>query len=98
MDTMLHLLETSAMMRHIVTVEPEVLAILRDVARTPPPSHWTRWHAYSDLKRRCNDYIGWNARNRALATTQHYEAFIAFIDALLPDRDGYYSEMEEVEA
>lgn len=91
---MLHLLEKSELMKHVVTVEPDVLTILLETASIVPSPDWTRWDAYSYLKRQCYGYIGWEARQDEIATSRHWEAFITFIDALLPDHDGYYADMQ----
>lgn len=93
----LQLLEQSALMKQAVTVEPDILNILVTIGSEIPPERWTRWDAYSELKRQCDRYIGWNARKQEIATSMHWNAFIAFIDTLLPDSDEYYGNMEEEE-
>ena len=90
----LHLLESSALMKQVVALEPTVLDILLATASASPPAGWTRWDAYSALKRQCDPFIGHNARNDELATSAHWEAFVRFIDALLPDSDDYYGHVD----
>ena len=91
------LLEQSVLVQEAVMMEPVLLDLLLDAAATPPPAGYTRWHAYRDLKRTCSPYVGYHARRDALATSAHWEALIAVLDALLPDDDRLYSEMDEDE-
>jgi hypothetical protein len=96
-DKALLLIEKSALMKEIVRIEPEVKAQLLAMAQREPSPGLDRWAVYSELKRKFYPYIGWGARNEALATTWHYEAFIDFIDALLP-QDYEYDRVNAAQA
>lgn len=44
-----------------------------------------RWHEYERLKKMASRFVGFDAQNRELATNQHYEVMIDFIDWMLPE-------------
>jgi hypothetical protein len=81
----LWIIEHSALLREIVQVEPEVREMLLKVASLPPNPNMSKWEVYEELKQHITPYIGWYARNPRLGTSPHYEAFIHFIVALLPE-------------
>lgn len=47
-----------------------------------PANHWRE---YERLKEMASRFVGFQARHDDLATCQHYEVMLAFIDWLLPD-------------
>ncbi|MDQ6660194.1 MAG: hypothetical protein M3Z24_04425 [Chloroflexota bacterium] len=88
-------IEANPLLKEIVMVEPELEQVFMEAALQPPQPDETRWDAYTMLKQRCDSFIGWNARNEKLASSAHYEAFIDFLDALLPLDEEYYRNLRD---
>ena len=78
------LLARNERMQEVISLEPDILKILDASILVSPLS---RWHCYSALKQQCRPYIGHDARNRTLATPDHWDALTAFLDALLPESE-----------
>lgn len=82
--TIIALLARNERMQEVISLEPTILTILLDGVTVAPVS---RWHRYSALKQQCRPYIGHDARHRELATSAHWDALTAFLDALLPESE-----------
>jgi len=78
----LALIEQNGVLSEIVTVEPEILVILKTAALYS--DYANRWHMYTELKQRFLPLVGHYAQKPEIATSQHYEAMIDAIDYLLP--------------
>lgn len=65
-----------------VMAESAVTELLRDAATSQDRAN--RWRQYGDLKAAGSAYVGWYAKNRALASSEMYEAFLDALDILLP--------------
>ncbi len=91
----LALVERNEVLSEIVTVEPEILVILKTAALSTDSVN--RWHMYTELKQRFLPLVGHHAQKPQLATSRHYEAMISAIDYLLPKESGgnLLSEVEE---
>lgn len=46
-----------------------------------PVNHWQE---YERLKEMMSHFVGWDARHSELATSQHYEIMLEFVEWLLP--------------
>jgi hypothetical protein len=66
----------------ILTVEPEIASIFHIAATFEDVQD--RWHAYEALKQIIRLFVGHDAEQEQLRTTQHYDAMIDAVDALLP--------------
>lgn len=73
------------LVKQIMELEPALFYAFRIAATQDQLEN--RWELYSYLKRQCQDYVGYGARNSKLATNSHYEAFCNVLDALLPPAD-----------
>ena len=91
----LALIERNEVLSEIVTVEPEILVILKTAALYS--GYANRWHMYTELKQRFLPLVGHYAQKPEIATSRHYEAMISAIDYLLPKESGgnILSEVEE---
>lgn len=66
----------------ILSIEPAVQNILA-LASDPEPRE-NRWISYEALKRMSSSYVGWDARESTLRSSEHYDALLSAIDELLP--------------
>jgi hypothetical protein len=75
-------LDTFPLLMTAVMAESAITDILRSAAASQDRAD--RWRQYSDLKRAGSAYVGWGAKNPALASPAMYQAFLDALDTLLP--------------
>src|SRR2546421_9869110 len=76
------LIERSALLGHVIAVEPNVLSVLERAAQQG--AYRTHWAAYSAFKEQCRCLVGWQARNMQLREPHYHETVMVALDVLLP--------------
>lgn len=86
--------QNSNRLLEVYTLEKEQLEMVIDLASMveDPANHWKE---YERLKEIASRFVGFYARHDELATCQHYEVMLDFIDWLLPD--GRIEDWEDME-
>lgn len=77
-------IQENRLLAQVYTLEQERLEQVIDLALMveDPANHWRE---YERLKEMASRFVGFQARHDDLATCQHYEVMLGFIDWLLPD-------------
>ena len=90
-------IRTDVVLSQIAELEPVAFSSIVCQAKSHPLGV-TRWRRYERLKHQAAEIVGWSATHPELATSEHYEAMIGFIDELLPqaqeDDTSDYDDME----
>jgi hypothetical protein len=86
-QTIHKLIERSALLGHVIAVEPNVLSVLERAAQQG--AYRTRWAAYSALKEQCRCLVGWQARDVQLREPHYHETVMAALDVLLPTSEEW---------
>jgi hypothetical protein len=64
--------------------EPSLYTIIGEACAANQLARYNRIETYIELRNRADRFVGWYARDKSLATTEHYDAIIGLINALLP--------------
>lgn len=77
-------IEQQQLVREAWETEPELGYIFDMAARDQSYPGYDRWTDYERFKSGVARLVGWDARNNAVASSEHYHACLTFIDRLLP--------------